>query len=152
MSSSLTGAAGLFGGVAQYEAGQQRSMLFNANAGVAQQQYQSELQAGSVNESALRRKGAAVQGEQVANIGANNLQQAGTPSQVVASTAAVNEQDLLTTRNNAMRKAWGFQVQEASDQKQAAFAKATGNFSAAGTILGGGAKAYTQENETGSWF
>lgn len=152
MSAGLTGASALFGGVSQYEAGQERRTLFNANAGVAARQAQSEEAAGAANELAVRRKGAAIGGEQVANIGANNLQQAGTPAQVVASTAAVNEMDALTTRNNALRKAWGFRVQQASDIQQADYAQKAGEFAGAGTILTGGAKAYTQEQAAGSWF
>jgi hypothetical protein len=152
MSAGVTGAGALLGGVAQYESGQEKSTLFRANAGIAAQQYQSEAQAGAFNAQQIARKGAAMTGQQVANIGANNLQQSGTPAAVVASTAAVNEQDQLQTMNNAMRRAWGFQVQGASDQQQAGFAKSAGDFNAFGTILGGGAKAYDQSVRAGGWF
>jgi hypothetical protein len=152
MSAGLTGASALLGGVSQYEAGQERASLFRANTGIAMQQAQSEAAAGSANESAVLRRGAALTGQQVANIGANGLQQTGTPAQVVASTAAVNEMDALTTRNNALRRAWGFQVQAASDQNQEAFARSAGDYNALGSILGGGAKAYDQYKAAGSWF
>lgn len=152
MSAGLTGAGSLLGGVAQYEAGQERSNLFRANAGVAGQQYASEAAAGAFNTQQIQRKAAALTGQQVANIGANNLQQSGTPGQVVADTAAVNETDALQTMNNAMRRAWGFQVQEASDQKQEGLAKTAGDFNAFGTILGGGAKAYSEAQNAGGYF
>lgn len=152
MSAGLTGASALLGGVSQYEAGQEKSSLYRANEGIAMQQAQSEAAAGSFNESAVRRRGEAMTGQQVAQIGASNLQQGGTPGQVVASTAAVNEMDALTTRNNALRRAWGFRVQASSDQAQQEFAKSSGDFSAAGSILGGGAKAYTQAQAAGGWF
>lgn len=152
MSAGLTAAAGLYGGVANYEAGQTRSSLFRANADVASRQAISEEAAGAFNESIVRRRGAQVQGQQVASIGANNLTQAGTNAQVVASTAATNELDALTTRNNALRRAWGFATQEASDKQQAAFASSAGTGAAIGTILGGGAKAYTESNAAGGWF
>lgn len=152
MAGGLSLAAGFLQGVGEYEAGQARSQLYRANAGIAAQQARSEAQAGAYNESAIRMKGAALTGQQVAQIGANNLQQTGTPAQVVASTAMVNEMDALQTRNNALRRAWGFQVQEVSDTFQAKQAATAGAFSAAGSILSGGAKATQQYNETGSWF
>lgn len=152
MSAGLTGASALLGGVSQYEAGQEKSRLFNANASIAGQQSQSEAAAGAYNETAVRMRGAAVTGQQVANTGAGNLQQAGTPAQVIASTAGVNEMDALQTRNNALRRAWGFRVQQVSDLQQGDFAKSAGDFNAAGSILTGGAKAYTQEKAAGSWF
>ena len=152
MSAGLTGASALLGGVSQYEAGEEKSRLFRANAGVAGAQAQSEEAAGSYAENAVRMRGAATTGQQVAQIGANNLQQSGTPAQVVASTSEINEMDALQTRNNALRKAWGFQVQQGSDEQQAAFAKGAAPFNAAGTILSGGAKAYSQDQSAGSWF
>lgn len=150
MAAGLTGASALLGGVSQYEAGQERRTLFNANAGIASRQAQSEEAAGSFNESLIRRRGTQVQGQEVANIGANNLTQAGTNAQVVASTAATNELDALTTRNNAMRKAWGFKVQESSDEQQAGFAQSAGIGSGIGSILTGGARAFTQSQAAGS--
>jgi len=115
MSAGLTGAASLLQGASQYQAGQTKASLFRANAAVAGAQSQAEQQAGSYNESMQRMKAAALTGQQVAQIGANGLQQRGTPAQVVADTAEVSEMDALQTRNNALRRAWGFQVQEVSD-------------------------------------
>jgi DNA helicase TIP49 (TBP-interacting protein) len=152
MSAGLTAAGGLFQGVSQYEAGQEKGSLFRANAGIAAQQFQSEVQAGSENEERVLMKGAQQTGQQVAQIGASNLQQRGTPAQVVASSAVANEMDALTTINNARRRAYGFQVQEVSDQKQASLAREAGDFNAAGSILAGGAKAYDQEQKAGGWF
>ena len=146
MSAGLTASAGLLGGVANFEAGQEKASLLRANAAISSAQVQSEAAAGAYNASAI------VMGQQIANTGANNLQQAGTPAQVVASTQELNEMDALQTRNNALRRAWGFAVQGASDQKQADFAATSGDFNAEGTILGGGAKAYTQAQAAGSWF
>lgn len=152
MAAGLGAAGSLYGGVAQYEAGQERSSLFRANADVASRQAISEEAAGAFNESVVRRRGEQVTGQQVANIGANNLTQGGTNAQVVASTAATNELDALTTRNNALRKAWGFSVQQASDEQQSKFASSAGTGNAIGTILGGSAKAYTQSTNAGGWF
>lgn len=152
MSAGLTGASALLGGVSQYEAGQQKSSLYRADVGIAAAQAQSEDAAGSYNMNATLMKGAATTGQQVAQIGAGNLQQRGTPAQVVASSAEINEMDALQVHNNAMRRAWGFRVQGASDQVQEGNAKSAGDFNAAGSLLSGGAKAYTQDNAAGSWF
>jgi hypothetical protein len=152
MSAGLTAGAGLMQGVGQYEAGQSRSQLYRANASIAGQQAQSEAQAGATNEEMQRMKGTAFTGQQVAQIGASNLQQAGTSAQVVANSAEINEMNALQTRNNALRKSWGFQVQEASDSFQSKEASTAGDFSAAGSILTGGAKAASQYNSTGSFF
>lgn len=152
MSAGLTAGSGLLSGVAQYEAGQTRSNLLRSNAAVAGMQSQSELDAEARNESALRMRQSAIRGQQVAQTGANNLQQAGTPAQVQASTAQINEVDILNMRNNAMRKAWGFQVQQVSDTFQSKQAGTIGDMAGAGSILAGGGKAYEQYNATGEFF
>jgi hypothetical protein len=139
-------------GVGEYEAGQTRSTLLRTNEGIATAQAQSEEAAGAFNEEAVRMRGAALTGQQVAQIGAGNLQQSGTPSQVVASSAMVNEMNALQTRNNALRKAWGFTVQGVSDAFQSTLAQRAGIGSAVGSILGGGGAAYKQEQSSGAWF
>jgi hypothetical protein len=152
MSVGLTAESSLLGAVTRYAAGDERASLLNANADIASRQAASEYAAGSYNENAIRMRGKAVEGQQVANIGANNLQQTGTPSAVVASTAAINEMDALQTRNNAARRAWGFEVQGMSDKLQASFARAAGTGGAFESILGGGAKMATELNNGGTWF
>lgn len=139
-------------GVSQYEAGQTRSQLFRTNADIAMRQGQSEAQAGAYNEEMVRMKGNALVGQQTAQIGAGNLTQGGTSGQVVASTRMINEMDALQTRNNALRRAWGFQVQAASDTFQSEQAQRAGINSGLGSVLAGGAKAFTQEQSSGSWF
>ncbi len=152
MSAGLTGASALLGGVSQFEAGQERGSLLGANRGIATAQAGSEIEAGNYNANNILLRGAALKGQQIANIGANNLQGGGTPAQVVASSAEINEADALQTRNNAMRRAWGFQVQGESDRVQEGFARSAGTENAIGSILGGGAKSYTEAQNAGGWF
>jgi hypothetical protein len=152
MSAGLTAGETLLSGVSRYEAGETRSKLFGANAEIARRQAQSEAEAGAYNEEMVRMKGAAIEGQQVAQIGAGNLQQKGTPSQVVAGTRMINEMDALQVRNNALRRAWGFEVQGASDAVQGAMASRAGVFGGLGTVIGGGAQAERQYQETGAWF
>jgi hypothetical protein len=142
----------LASGVSHYEEGETRSRLYRANEDIARRQAVSEEEAGAYNETMVRMKGQALEGQQVAQIGASNLQQGGTPAQVVASSRMVNEMDALQTRNNALRRAWGFEVQGASDAFQAGYAQRAGDLNAGGAILTGGAKAMDEYNKTGSWF
>jgi len=152
MSAGLTAGSTLMEGVGRFEAGEMRSRLFDANAAIAARQAQSEMETGAYNESMVRMKGAALEGQQVAQIGGGNLQQKGTPAQVVAGTRMINEMDALQTRNNALRRAWGFQVQQASDLVQGRMAQRAGEFGGAGTLLSGGAQAWRQYNATGEFF
>lgn len=146
MSAGLTAGASLMRGVGEYEAGETRSNLFRANSDIARFQSTSEEEAAAYNEQGMRMREAATEGKQVAQIGASNLQQTGTEAQVVASTRMVNEMDILTQRNNALRRAWGFQVQGASDQEQAQFAQRAGVNEAFGSILSGGARAMSGQS------
>lgn len=152
MSAGVEEGGALLSGIDRYEAGKERATLFNANASVADRQAQSEAAAGSYGETMVRMRGAATTGKQVAAIGASNLQQGGTPQQVVSTSAELNEMDALTTRNNALRKAWGYEVQAESDRLQAGFATRAGSAGAIESVLGGSAKAYTAAQEAGGWW
>jgi hypothetical protein len=152
MSAGLTATSALLSGVSRYEAGEERSQLYRANADIAARQAQSEAEAGAFNENTVRMRGAALEGQQVAQIGADNLQQTGTPAQVVAGTRMISEMDALRTRNNALRRAWGFRVQQVSDIAQAGFAQRAGIGAGTESLLTGGAKAYSEYEATGAWF
>jgi hypothetical protein len=131
----------------QIAAGDTRDALERANASIADQQAKSELNAGNYNANLMRRKAAMIQGTQIASTGANNLQQRGTPAAVISSTAQTQELNVLTTLNNSMRKAWGFEVQGASDTFQGEQAKTGGILSGIGSLASGGASAYNTYNK-----
>ena len=137
MSSGLGLSGSLVSGISQYESGKTRSELLGVNAEVADAQARSEMQSGGYNASILRQRGARVMGAQIASIGANNLTQGGTNQNVVADTARASELDALTTQNNALRRAWGFEVQGESDRFQAEQSSRGGLLSGLGTIIGG---------------
>lgn len=121
-----------------YSAGQAKGKLNDMNARIADEQAKSEMASGSYNANLVRQKGAKVQGQQVASIGANNLQQTGTNVNVVADTARANEADALQVQNNALRRAWGFEVQEESDLTQGDMARKQGVMSGIGDLISGG--------------
>jgi hypothetical protein len=120
----------------QIAAGDERAGLERANAQIAGAQAKSEEQSGAYDANLVRQRGAKVAGQQISAIGANNLQQAGTPSTVVADTARATEMSALTTNNNALRRAWGFEVQGASDTEQASLAQQGGILSGIGSLAG----------------
>lgn len=152
MSAGLTESNALMSGVARYESGQQRAQLFDANKQIAERQAQSEAEAGAFNEETVRMKGAALTGQQEAQIGASGLQSKGTPAAVVAGTRMITELNALQTRNNALRRAWGFRVQGASDVVQAEMAQRAGIQGGLGSILSGSSEAARAYQQTGSFF
>jgi hypothetical protein len=132
----------------QIAAGNTKDAEEQANAGIADQQAKSEMASGAYNAGLARKKAAMIQGQQVASIGANNLQQAGTNAAVVASTAGAQEANALQIQNNALRRAWGFQVQGASDRFQGQLAKQQGILSGVGSLAGMGGSLFNQNENT----
>lgn len=118
------------------ESSQTKAGLEDANALIAQQQAKSEMAAGSYNANLVRQRGQKVLGSMIASTGANNLQQKGTPVNNQADTARATELSALMTNNNALRRAWGFQVQGASDRYEAGMDRTAGVLNAAGAIVG----------------
>jgi len=131
---------------ADIAAGDTRSNLENANAEIASQQAKSEMASGAYGANLARQRGAKITGQQVSAIGANNLQQTGTPSAVVADTARASEQNALQTQNNALRRAWGFEVQGASDKVQGDLAEQGGILSGIGSLASAGGSIYRYQN------
>ena len=127
-------------------AGNEKDALERANASIADQQAKSEMASGGYNTNLARQKAAQIQGTQIAAIGANNLQQSGTPSLVVADTAKAQEANALQIQNNALRRAWGFDVQGASDTLQGELAKQGGILSGIGDITSTAGKVYRDES------
>jgi hypothetical protein len=134
---------------AAFAAGSEKDALEKANAGIADQQAKSEMAAGGYNTDLARKKAAQIQGNQVSAIGANNLQQGGTNANVVADTAKAQEANALQIQNNALRRAWGFEVQGASDTLEGSLAKQGGILSGLGDLTSTAGKIYKDQN-TGS--
>jgi hypothetical protein len=133
----------------QFTAGRDRDYLEKANESIAQTQAKSEFSAAAYNTNIARMRARSIMGTQVANTGANNLQQGGTPSEVIASTAKTQEANALQIQNNAMRRAWGFEVEGSSDQYQGDQAERGGILSGLGTLAstaGGSYKSYSFAN------
>jgi hypothetical protein len=134
-------------GASSMAAGDTRANLENANAEIASQQAKSEVDAGGYNANLARERTAKTEGAQISAIGANNLQQGGTPSTVVSDTARAGEMNALQINNNALRRAWGFQVQGASDTFQAGLAQQGGILSGIGSDIAAGGDIYRGVNQ-----
>ena len=63
------------------------------------------------------------------------------------SPAGATELSALTTQNNALRRAWGFDVQGESDRFQGGLAKQGGILSGVGDLMTGTASAYDKYQE-----
>lgn len=141
-------------GIAQREAKESEAQLAEYNAGVADIQATDALQRGQEDEQRVRAGVRGMIGKQRAGFAAANIDVGfGSAVDVQEDAAFLGEQDALTTRNNAAREAWGFNVQAEDLRKRAAITRQEGSmleaagreqqkasrYAAAGTIIGGGA-------------
>jgi hypothetical protein len=121
---------------AQY--GRQAQDLGNLRAGVAGAQATSATQQGSEQEVLERQRLAQVTGAQEAQVGSSGIATSGSALKVMESTRLLASQDIMRTRMNAARTAWGFRVDQASDRYIGDSQKTSADQSAFATILGGG--------------
>lgn len=147
----------LVGGYAQIQAGnaQAAAATYNAqvaemNATLADRAAKDALERGAAEEQRKRMEIAAIQGRQQAAMAANGVDLTfGSPLDTLVDTATLGELDALTIRRNAAREAYDYETQgvtyraDATLSRMNASAARTGGYlNAAGTVLGGGAKAY----------
>jgi hypothetical protein len=121
-------------GASKVASGETEANLERANAGIADQQAKSEMSAAGYNANLVRLRGGKALGQIVSGSGANNLQQGGTVQRNVEDTARATELGAITTSNNALRRAWGFEVQGASDRTQAGLDEGAGLLSGLGSF------------------
>lgn len=81
-------------------------------------------------------------GTQRADMGGSGVELGtGTARQIVSNTRTLGALDELTIRNNATRKAFGYQVEAAEDTARGNFARMDANFKSNTTLLTGGLNA-----------
>jgi hypothetical protein len=146
-------------GKAQQAAANSEADLSDFNAGIAAKQGQDALERGAEQESKFRVQVRGMIGSQRAGFASGGVDvNTGSPLAVQADTAASGELDALTIRNNAMRQAWGYDVQSYDLRQKAAIERQTGvmqaeageeaassaDIGAAGTLLGGGGSLFLQ--------
>lgn len=133
-----------FGAIQQASAARQQgeyeAAVANNNAKVAQQQAENERQIGNIEEEQHRRRVRQALGAQRAALAANGIDTtSGTALDLQTETAQFGEEDALTIRANAARKAWGYEVEAGNYKAQAIGAKARAKNTAMGSYLGGAA-------------
>jgi len=127
----------------QMAAGDYNAAIAEQNAQLAEKDAESALALGVVEENRYRRNVRQLQGSQATAIAANNLEQTGTPLDILTDTALIGEVDALTIRNNAIREAYGFSVDAANTRAQGQLERFKGRSQAAGTILGGAGDSFS---------
>lgn len=139
-----TGAMGsLFGGQAAATAANYQAGVAQMNAQIAQQNAQFEQQKGEAEAQQAGMKGRYQLGMTKAIQGASGIDvNRGSTVNVQRSESEITNMNEATIRNNAARKAWGFEVEGANDQAQAALdrmkastSKTAGEFGAASSLL-----------------
>lgn len=136
-STVLTAAGGYQQAQAQKAEARYDAAVAQNNAKVADNQANTELQIGNIEEEQQRRKVRQMLGAQRVALAANNVElSSGSALDLQTETAGFGEEDALTIRANAARRAWGYQVDAGNSRAAAEGAKARGNNQATATYLG----------------
>ena len=124
--------------LSQYTAGQDEKSILKKNKKIAGMNAQAELQAGRMDERAIREAGSQIIGEQRAAAASSGLLvNEGSALDVQMSTADQIEMDVLRNRYNRRRAAWGYAVAGENFVAQADAAGKQGIYGALGTGLQG---------------
>jgi hypothetical protein len=148
----LSAFAGGFKAFSQYQAGKENGKIADWNAEVADLQARDAMSRGQEAQNKLRRGARRLIGAQRAGFaGQGVVVDSGSPAAVVEDSYTLSEADARTIANNAIREAWGYQVQAAGYRFQAGQARRAGVMAAAGTLIDTGADIYgfSQKAELG---
>ncbi len=159
--STLVGAAGqVQQAQATAKANRYNAQIQDMNANLADRQARDAIERGHLEEQRKRQEVARIKGAQTAAMAANGVDLTfGSPLDTLVDTAVAGEIDALTIRSNSYREAYDHNVDAVNKRagatlsRMSASAASTGGYlNAAGTILGGGAKAasYAKTNSMGS--
>lgn len=103
-----------------------QAQVADANAKVADDQRRLEIIQGQTDEQTQRLKAAQVFSDQRAAMAANGIDLGeGSATDTLGTTKFMGERDALTVRDNALRRAWGYQVQSDNYKTQGAAARAS---------------------------
>ena len=150
--STVMGAAGAVQqGKAEQASANYSAKVADMNAKIAERQARDAVERGQQEEQQQRMKTSQIIGQQKAAMAANGVDLGfGSPLDTLVDTATMGELDALTIRANTYREERDIRQQGANSTAQASAlraggsnARAAGNMSAFGTILGGGSKAYS---------
>ena len=105
---------------------QQRSALYDAqvqenNAQISEWQRQDAIRQGQKSEQALRMESAGLRSKQRVGMAANGIAlESDTALDVLNSTDYLTERDAIQIRDNALRAAWGYEIQKTSAKDNSA--------------------------------
>lgn len=140
---ALTGLGGVQTARAQRAAGEAEARAAEQNARTAQQQADQARQIGNIEEERQLRRVRAALGSQRAALAANNLDiNTGTALDLQAETAGFGAADALNLRANALRQAWGFEVEATNSRNRASAARANARNAMMGTLITTGASMF----------
>lgn len=150
-STVIGGASAIQQGQAQASAARYQAKVADMNAEISQRQAKDALERGAREEQQQRFKTAQIMGRQRAAMGANGVDLGfGSPLDTIADTAVMGELDALNVRKNFANEAYDYEVAAANGRANAAMSRSsaksalTGSYlSAAGTVLGGASKGYS---------
>lgn len=138
----IGGAASVVGGIsganAEKEAAKKQQEAAEAQAAVTDMSVIDALTRGAADVGRIRQNASRVISQQrTAYAGAGVDVGQGTATDVLASTRAQSELDVLTAKNNAARQAWGFKEEAYNLRRHGQYARASGESRATGTLLTG---------------
>ena len=121
-----------------YQQGQYQGGVARNNAVIQEQNATWTKQQGIAEEANQRQKTAQMAGGIQAEMAGHGVDtENGTPLRLQGDVANLGETDAITIRNNAMRKAWGFDVAASGNTAQAAQDTTAGNLDAFTSLIGG---------------
>jgi hypothetical protein len=154
---AISGFGAMESGEAQNAAAQYQAQVAQINAGVAKQNASMEMAAGETAANNSQMKTRAAVGATKAGQGASGVDvNSGSFVQARAGEAELGMLDALTTRANAARGAYGYEVQATSDQAQAQLdimqgqqAQEAGEISGIGSLISGASGAAVSGKKLG---
>ena len=112
------------------------------NAGYAEQAAQDAIKRGEISVGNIREQGRKVIGSQKVGFASQGIDlSSGSVQDVAKDTQAAIEKDVMTTRNNALRDAWGYRTSGLNYRSQGELAQQAGSNERRNTLLLGGAQA-----------
>ena len=127
----------------QVQQAKTQSGIAKFNADTAKFQAEDAMKEGSILEERQLSRTRQIRAQQEAIMGAGGVDPTtGTAAQVLDQTTEMGTIDALTLRSNAVRRAWGYNVQASNDIFGGELAKANSNSAIGSTLLTGGARAY----------
>lgn len=118
----IMGVAAAAKGVSGLVAGSAEAKIAETDAELARGDAAGALQAGATQAGQIRAKGTQVASEQKVALAASGVDPS-SAGNLFASTASGAELDALTAKNNAAKKAWGFETEAATQDVQASMAR-----------------------------